>query len=181
MDAIDRRLVDLLRHNARVPFAELARKVGLSPPAVHERIAKLEQARVIRAYRTDVAPQAIGLDVTAVVGVVQSAGSDGEQLIAAIERLPEVDACYFTAGEESFLLKVRVATMAALEHLIVRLTKIPGIERTRTTIVLSTKWEDRPAPSAGAETPFAEHHDAQAASGMSEEADNALDREMPEA
>lgn len=151
MDAIDRHLVELLRHNARVPFAVLARKVGLSPPAVHERIAKLEQSRIIRAYRTDVAPQAIGLDVTAVIGVVQSARTDGDELIAAIAHFPEVDACYFTAGEESYLLKVRVANMAALEHLIVRLTKIPGVERTRTTIVLSTKWEDRPSPSVGAD------------------------------
>jgi len=162
VDAIDMRLVEMLRHNARVSFAELARQVGLSPPAVHERVTKLEQSRVIRAYRADVAPEAIGLDITALVGIVQSARADETALVGTVEEFCEVDACYFVAGEESFMLKVRVATVADLERLIVRLTKIPGVERTRTTIVLSTKWEGRPQPSSRREAhdaPSADAHD----------------------
>jgi Lrp/AsnC family transcriptional regulator, leucine-responsive regulatory protein len=146
MDSIDRRLVELLRRNARVSNAQLARQVGLSPPAVHERIGKLEQSGVIRGYRADVAPEAIGLEITAMIGIMQRAGVDGEELVAAMAQIEAIDTCFFLAGEESYLLKVRVASMAELEHLVIRLGAIPGVERTRTTVALSTKWEDRPPP-----------------------------------
>ena len=147
MDAIDLRLVELLRQNARTSFAKLARQVGLSPPAVHERVGKLEQAGVIRSYRADVAPDAIGLDITALIGIMESPGSDLAELACAMAELPEIDSCYFLAGEESYLLKVRVPTMADLERLVIRLGSIPGVGRTRTTVALSTKWEDRPPPA----------------------------------
>lgn len=147
MDAIDLRLLDLLRLNARVSVAELARQVGLSPPAVHERVAKLEQSKVIRGYRADISPEAVGLGVTALVGVVQSGRADGAALVAAMREITEVDTCLFVAGPESYMLKVRVASMGDLEHLIVRLGDLPGVESTRTTVALSVKWEDRPPPA----------------------------------
>ena len=65
--------------------------------------------------------------------------------MAALSEFPEIDSCYFLAGAESFLLKVRVPTIAELEQLIVRLNRIPGVASTRTTIALSTKWESRRA------------------------------------
>ena len=147
MDAIDLRLLDLLRLNARVSLAELARQVGLSPPAVHERVAKLEQSNVIRGYRADISPEAVGLGVTAIVGIVQSGRADGSALVAAMSEIVEIDSCYFVAGQESYTLKVRVSTMGDLERLIVRLGDLPGVERTRTTVALSVKWEDRPPPA----------------------------------
>jgi Lrp/AsnC family leucine-responsive transcriptional regulator len=69
-------------------------------------------------------------------------------VVAALSDLPEVESCYFLAGAESFLLQVRVPTITALEHLIVRLNRIPGVASTRTTIALSTKWEGRHQPPA---------------------------------
>ncbi len=146
MDAIDRRILELLRDNARLSYAELARQVGLSAPAVHERVGKLENAGVIRGYHADVAPEALGLDITALIGVAQQPGSDIAQMEEELRRLPEIESCYFLAGEESFLLKVRVGDMADLERLIVLLNRIPGVARTRTTVALSTKWEGRPQP-----------------------------------
>jgi Lrp/AsnC family leucine-responsive transcriptional regulator len=146
VDAIDRRLVGLLRTNARLSYAELARQVGLSSPAVHERVGKLESSGVIRAYRAEVAPEALGLGVTALIGVVQDAGMEVDDVVAALSELPEVESCYFLAGAESFLLKVRVGTIAELEHIIVRLHRTPGVTNTRTTVALSTKWENRPRP-----------------------------------
>jgi Lrp/AsnC family leucine-responsive transcriptional regulator len=143
VDSIDRRLVDLLLDNARMPYAELARQVGLSAPAVHERVGKLEAAGVIRGYRADVAPEALGLGVTAVIGIVQDSSGDTDGILAALEPHREIEACYFMAGEESFLLVVRVATIAELERLIVALNRTPGVSRTRTAIALSTKWEGR--------------------------------------
>lgn len=146
MDATDRRIVDLLRNNARLSYAELARQVGLTPPSVHERVGKLEAAGVIQGYHAEVAPEAVGLGVTALIGIVQQAETEADDLVAALRDQPEIESCYFLAGEESFLLKVRVGTMAELEQLIVTLSRIRGVARTRTTVALSTKWEGRPQP-----------------------------------
>ena len=146
MDPTDRRIVELLTTNGRLSYAELARQIGLSSPAVHERVGKLEAAGIIRAYRAQVDPDAVGLGVTAFIGIAQGADSEIEDIVVAMAELPEIESCYFLAGAESFLVKVRVPTIAELEHLIVRLNRIPGVASTRTTIALSTKWEGRPQP-----------------------------------
>jgi Lrp/AsnC family leucine-responsive transcriptional regulator len=148
VDAIDRRIVELLTANGRLSYAELARQVGLSGPAVHERVGKLESGGVIRSYRAQVDPEAVGLPVTAFIGIVQAADSEIDDVVAALSEHPEIESCYFLAGGESFLVQVRVPTITALEHLIVRLNRIPGVASTRTTIALSTKWEDRHQPPA---------------------------------
>jgi Lrp/AsnC family transcriptional regulator, leucine-responsive regulatory protein len=144
VDAIDLQIIDLLRDNARLSYAELARQVGLSAPAVHERVGKLESTGVIRGYRAEVTPEQVGLGVTALIGIAQQAGTEIDDVVAALRELPEIESCYFLAGDESFLLKARVGTMAELEQLIVRLSRTHGVARTRTTVALSTKWEGRP-------------------------------------
>jgi Lrp/AsnC family leucine-responsive transcriptional regulator len=146
VDITDRRIVELLNGNARLSYAELARQIGLSGPAVHERVGKLEASGVIRSYRTQVDPEAVGLGVTAFIGIVQAADSEVDDIVAAMSTLDEIESCYFLAGAESFLVRVRVPTIAQLEQLIVRLNRIPGVAMTRTTVALSTKWEDRPQP-----------------------------------
>jgi Lrp/AsnC family transcriptional regulator, leucine-responsive regulatory protein len=148
VDAIDLRLVELLRGNARLSYAELARQVGLSAPAVHERVGKLESTGVIRGYRADVAPEAIGLGVTALIGIVEDSAAETDDVLAALRQTPEIESCYFLAGVESFLLKARVGTIAELEQLIMRLNRTAGVASTRTAIALSTKWENRPQPVA---------------------------------
>ncbi|MEV4540483.1 Lrp/AsnC family transcriptional regulator, leucine-responsive regulatory protein [Micromonospora echinaurantiaca] len=146
MDAIDLSLVELLRGNARLSYAELARQVGLSAPAVHERVGKLEAGGVIRAYRAEIEPEALGLGVTALIGIIEDSGADTDDVLEAFRAIPEIESCYFMAGVESFLLKARVTTIAELERLIVRLNRTPGVASTRTGIALSTKWENRPQP-----------------------------------
>ncbi|MFD0740960.1 Lrp/AsnC family transcriptional regulator [Phytohabitans flavus] len=146
MDDIDLRLVELLRGNARLSYAELARQVGLSAPAVHDRVGKLESSGVIRGYRADAEPGAIGLGVTALIGLVQDSGGDTDDVLEALRGMPEIESCYFMAGVESFLLKVRVPTIQELETVILRLNRTAGVASTRTTIALSTKWEERPQP-----------------------------------
>jgi Lrp/AsnC family leucine-responsive transcriptional regulator len=147
VDSIDRRLVELLRANARLSYAELARQVGLSAPAVHERVGKLESSGVLRGYHADVDAEALGLGVTALIGIVQDSSEDIDLLLRTLGAMPEIESCYFMAGEESFLLKARVGTITELEHLIVRLNRTIGISRTRTAVALSTKWEGRPQPA----------------------------------
>ncbi len=149
MDAIDLKLVDLLRGNARLSYAELARQVGLSAPAVHERVGKLETSGVIRGYRAEVDSEAIGLGVTALIGIVQDSGGDTDDVLAAIRAMAEIESCYFMAGVESFLLKARVGTIAELEQLILKLNRTAGVASTRTAVALSTKWENRPQSVTG--------------------------------
>lgn len=146
MDAIDGRIVELLRLNARLTYAELGRQVGLSAPAVHDRVGKLEATGVLQGYHAMADPQAIGLGVTALVGIIQSDTGEPDDVASALREFEEVESCYFLAGEESFLIKVRVPTMAELEQLVIRLNRLPGVARTRTTVALSTKWEGRPQP-----------------------------------
>jgi Lrp/AsnC family leucine-responsive transcriptional regulator len=147
MDAIDRQLIDLLRDNARLPYAELARRVGLSAPAVHERVGKLESSGIIQGYHAEVQPEAVGLPLTAIIGIVQDNSGDTDGILTALREHREIESCYFMAGEESFLCKVRVKAIGDLERLIVELNRVKGIARTRTAIALSTKWEGRPQPS----------------------------------
>ncbi|SNR84816.1 transcriptional regulator, AsnC family [Geodermatophilus saharensis] len=143
IDAVDRQLIDLLRANGRASYAELARQVGLSAPAVHERVGKLEAAGTITGYRAVVDPAALGLDVTALVGVIESDSVDDTGVEAALRAMPEVEDCWRVAGSEAFVLKVRVTDIPALESAINALNRIEGVARTRTTVVLSTKWEGR--------------------------------------
>ena len=143
MDDIDRRLLDALRENGRETYAELARKVGLSAPAVHDRVGKLEAAGVISGYHAAVQPTALGLGVTALIGIIQSDSAEHDDIAAALDDVPEVESCWFLAGEESFMIMVRVADVAALEYTIGRVNRIKGVARTRTTVVLSTRWEGR--------------------------------------
>ncbi len=143
MDDIDRRLIDALRANARATYAELARMVGLSAPAVHERVAKLEASGVITGYHAGVTPSALGLGVSALVGIQQSERGDRGRIADALEATPEIEDCWFVAGDETFVVKVRVPDVAALEQVIAALSQIRGVARTRTTVVLSTRFEGR--------------------------------------
>ena len=143
VDATDRKLVDALRTNARATYAELARMVGLSPPAVHERVSKLEASGVITGYHAAVAPESLGYAMNALVGVFITDNADTDEIAAALAELPVVEHCWFVAGEETFVLKVRVPDVTALEATILDLNGINGVARTRTTVVLSTKFENR--------------------------------------
>ena len=152
VDDIDRKLLDALRENGRATYAELARTVGLSGPAVHDRVGKLEASGVISGYHAAVDARSLGLGVTSLIGVLQSDSSEHDDIAAELEAVPEVESCWFLAGEESFMLLVRVADVAALEHTIGKINRIPGVARTRTTVVLSTRWEGR-AQAAGSKEP----------------------------
>ena len=143
IDNVDRQLIDLLLANGRASYAELARQVGLSSPAVHERVGKLEAAGVITGYRAVVDPAALGLDVTALVSVIESDAVHDTGVEEGLRALPEVQSCWRVAGSEGYVLKVRVTDIPALEATIGALNRIRGVARTRTTVVLSTKWEGR--------------------------------------
>lgn len=149
MDATDRLLIAELRVHGRATFADLGRTVGLSASAVHERVAKLEGAGVISGYHASVDPAAVGLGVTALVAIEPSDTGDTDAIAASLAALPEVESCYAVAGQEAFVVTVRVASVDALERVLVLLRRIDGVARTRTTVVLSTRFEGRPNPGPG--------------------------------
>jgi len=144
LDAIDRVLLGRLRSDGRATYAELARLVGLTAPSVQDRVRRLEDRGVITGYRALVAPEAVGLNTAALVEIVQSDAADQEDVARRLREIDEVEDCWAVAGDESFIVKLRVPDVAALEHSLARLRGVRGIARTRTTVVLSTRWEGRP-------------------------------------
>ncbi len=113
LDDTNRRLLDALVEDPRASAAELARKVGMSAPAVRERVARLEQAGVIRGYRVDIDPAALGLPVSAWVRVRPGPGQLPKVADLA-NRTPEVSECHRISGEDCFLLKIHVPAIDAL-------------------------------------------------------------------
>ena len=142
MDDVDRKIIEVLRGAGRTSYVALAKKVGLSSPAVHERVNKLEAQGVITGYHAEVDPRAVGLDVTALVGVFTQGGHD-ERIVEALRIMPEIEDCMYVAGDESYFVKIKAADMQELERTLLAVTDLPGVTRTRTTIALSTKWEGR--------------------------------------
>lgn len=114
LDDTNRRLLRELTADPRAGAAELARRVGMSAPAVRERITRLEQAGVIRGYRLDIDPAAIGLPVTAWVRVRPGPGQL-PRIAELAARTPQVSECHRISGEDCFLLKVHVAAIDQLE------------------------------------------------------------------
>ena len=143
VDTVDRLLIEALHADGRATYAELARRVGLSAPAVYERVAKLEAAGIITGYHATVAPTALGLGVSALVGILQADRSDSDRIAEALRGMPEIEDCWFVAGEETFVVKVRVPDVAALEQTIGALNRIRGVARTKTTAALSTRFDGR--------------------------------------
>lgn len=154
MDATDQRLVDALRHNARASWAELGRQVGLSGPSVQERVRRLEDRGVLTGYRAVVAPSEVGLGVSALIGLIQGDGVESEDVADQLRAVAEVEDCWYVAGEENFVVKVRAGDVTALEKVVAKLRRLPGVSRTRTTVILSTRWEGRDVPlPAGPDEP----------------------------
>ena len=151
MDSVDRSILEALRANARATYAELAREVGLSAPAVHERVGKLEAQGVITGYHAAVAPESLGYSMSALVGVFLSDTADADVVAVRLADIASVEDCWFVAGEESFMVKVRVPDVRGLEKSIRALSKIRGVARTRSTVVLSTRFEGRVQPAVATE------------------------------
>ena len=143
IDDRDAAILRALQEDGRATFAEVGKRVGLSPSTVHERIRKLEQAGVIRGYRAEVDPEAVGLFVTALVSVSPLDPKQPDDLPDRVREFPEVEDCHSVAGDENYVLKVRTRTTTDLEDLLRRLREKAEVH-SRTTVVLSTPFERRP-------------------------------------
>jgi Lrp/AsnC family leucine-responsive transcriptional regulator len=143
VEETDRKIVSLLARNGRMSFTELARQAGLSVSAVHQRVRRLEQDGVIKGYAAMFNPEDVGLPLTAFVSVKPFYDAAPDDLPLRLQDLTAIEACHSVAGEENYILKVRVASPAALEDLLSQIRTL-GRVSTRTTVVLSTPYENRP-------------------------------------
>jgi len=139
IDAIDWKILKELQINARISFAELGRRVGLTTPAVIERVRKLDDAGIITGYRIEIDPAKVGLPITAFIRM-SITGVDYSHIIEVAVGAPEVLECHRGTGGDSFIMKVAVADVGHLQTLIDRLTPY-GI--TTTSIVLSSPVKSR--------------------------------------
>jgi Lrp/AsnC family transcriptional regulator, leucine-responsive regulatory protein len=140
-DDTDIRILGLLQEDCRTPLARLGEHVGLSAPAVLERIKKLEAAGVITGYRAIVEGRRIGFDVTAFIGVVTSDPESIEHFEQQVTALEDVLECHHVTGAFTFLLKVKTTNTSTLERLITQIRSLDGVARTETSVVLSTHIE----------------------------------------
>jgi Lrp/AsnC family transcriptional regulator, leucine-responsive regulatory protein len=150
INEIDREIVRILQENARTSNAEIARHLGMAPSAILERIRKLEERGVIRGYSALIDPEAMGLGVTAFVFVRSSERGGALTTSAQLADLPEVQEIHHVAGEDCFLLKVRLPSTRALGTLLSeKFGRIESIVSTRSTIVMDTVKETAKLPIEG--------------------------------
>jgi Lrp/AsnC family transcriptional regulator, leucine-responsive regulatory protein len=141
LDAIAWKLIESLQHNARLSFAELGRVVGLSTPAVAERIHRLEDAGVITGYHASLNMAKLGLPIRVLVRLTIPGGDlQITRTVAAIKELPEIGRCHRITGDESFVIEAHVVSIRHLEALIDRLSALGA---TSTSTVLSSPVERR--------------------------------------
>jgi Lrp/AsnC family leucine-responsive transcriptional regulator len=147
LDEIGWHILSELQANARISFSELGRRVGLSIPAVTERVRRMEDAGIITGYHADVDPAKVGLPITAFIRMSIS-GDVSVKLAALLREMIEVDECHRGTGGDSFILKVRVASIRHLEDVIERLLPFGT---TTTSVVLSSPVTKRFIERPGSE------------------------------
>jgi len=141
LDKTDIKILEILQNNGRITNAQLAAEIGISPPGMLDRVKRLENAGVIQKYVALVNPTKVGKGTMAMVLVslavhqIPSLDSFTEE----INRLDDVLECYHITGEDDFLLKIAVADIQAYEDFVInKLTKIKGINKIKTSFILST-------------------------------------------
>jgi len=139
LDQIGWKLLNELQINGRLSYAELGRRVGLTTPAVVERVKRMEEAGIIVGYHDDIDPMRVGMPITAFIRM-SVVGDVFSRITSAVKTFPEVVECHRGTGADSFIMKVHVRSVEHLESLIDRLTPFGT---TSTSIVLSSPVERR--------------------------------------
>jgi DNA-binding Lrp family transcriptional regulator len=138
VDDVDLTLLRALAEDSRLSQRALARQVGMSAPAVGERIARLERTGVIRGYRTEIDWSALGLGLVAYLSIVCVQGQDQEQVVSGLRALDEVEDVQVVTGPMDLIVRVRVRDHGQLRtSLFDRIWKIPGVQRSETLISLA--------------------------------------------
>ncbi len=145
LDGIDRKLLDVVQADARLSFREIGRRVGMSTPAVSERIRRLEAAGIIRGYAARVDRAALGREIGAFLRLAVS-DKDFQRVSGLCRSLDAVVECHHITGEDSFLIRVAVTSISELEDVISRFRKIGTAQ---SSVILSSQVDGKPVPADG--------------------------------
>src|SRR5690606_3582763 len=146
IDKVDLQILDLLQDNGRISQHDLAKAVGLSAPAVGERLRQLEERGISRQFTAVLDPRKLGWDILAFISVGINGSRHFQDFRQRVADLPEALECHSVTGQGSHLLKIRAANTIALEQLLAEIQAWPGIQWTTTSIVLSTLKETGSLP-----------------------------------
>lgn len=147
LDSIDLAILTHLQEDATLPNTELAKKIGMAPSAVLERVKKLKQKGVITGQTIRILPSAVDLKLLAFIFIKSSEGPGNVSVAKQLIKLPEVLELHHIAGEDCYLVKVRARDPQSLVQLMRdKFSKIPGLTSTKTTIVLETRKESNHLP-----------------------------------
>ncbi len=138
MDGVDRQILGCLIENGRMTASEIAQRVRLSIPAVSERIRKLEQGGIVSKYTALLDPGKMDRSLTAIIMVSMERPRYNEGFTSHVLSEPDVLECHYLAGDFDYALKIATQGTETLEKLLNRLKSVPGVQKTRTTVVLST-------------------------------------------
>jgi Lrp/AsnC family transcriptional regulator, leucine-responsive regulatory protein len=153
LDDIDARILTLLQQDGRMKRNRIAEEVGLSLPAVSERMRKLEERGLLTGIHAQVDARQLGLDITAFIRVTIVGSEFYEAFIERASALPQVQELHSITGDGSHILKVRLQNTGALEQLLGEVQRVPGVRGTQTSIVLSTLKESTFIPVETAALP----------------------------
>jgi Lrp/AsnC family leucine-responsive transcriptional regulator len=148
VEEINAAIISLLASDGRMSFTELARRTGLSVSAAQQRVRRLEERGVIMGYAAMINAEEIGLPLTAFVSIKPFDPAAPDDAPDRLAHLTAIEACHSVAGDESYILKVRVGSPRELEDLLQEIRAAANVS-THTTIVLSTPFENRPPRARG--------------------------------
>ncbi len=149
LDAIDRKILELLQTNSNITNAQLAQEIGLSPAPTLERVKKLETAGVIKSYHAVIDPSTVGLGVSTFVMVTLKGHNKEniEKFMKAIRKIDEVVECHHVTGQADFILKVVAADIPAYQNLMLeKVTNIEVVDSLQSTVILSTFKDSKVLP-----------------------------------
>ena len=147
MDEIDCKVIRRMMHQGRITWSELGTVLELSAPAAADRVRRLEEKGIIKGYSTLVDPEAVGCGLTTFIAVTLDRPENRDAFLQRVQDLDAIQECHHITGEEDYLLKVRCSGIRHLESIVSQKLKgLPGVIKTRTTIVMSTIKETPALP-----------------------------------
>ena len=137
LDSVDKKILSILKNNARNSVSNIADEINLSIPATSDRIKKMEDMDIIIGYKTVINPQKVGLDILALITIISESSADYEKIITYANQADEIVECFATTGRGSHILIVQTKDSQSLEQLLRTIQSWPNVMRTETQIILS--------------------------------------------
>ena len=137
LDSVDKKILSILKNNARNSVSNIADEINLSIPATSDRIKKMEDMDIIIGYKTVINPQKVGLDILALITIISESSADYEKIITYANQTDEIVECFATTGRGSHILIVQTKDSQSLEQLLRTIQSWPNVMRTETQIILS--------------------------------------------